>query len=120
MEYYTYGYPKNVPLIKEVCCGGADSEEIEAAVTNAIMSFMPTIENNFTAVNVHIDEAKDEILNSDCGCNCDGGCDNCCGVTKCDLCRAVEKINEHIDSKFEEVDFLGHFEDLNEQIRNLA
>jgi len=118
MDYFTYGYPKNVPLIKETCCGGADSAEIEEAVTNAIMNIMPTIENNFITVNEHIDDAKEEILDADC--NCGGCCDDGCGITKCDLCRVVEKINEHIDSKFEEVDFLGHFEDLNEQIRNLA
>ena len=116
MNYYDYGYPKNVPLIAKTCCG-VDTEDIESAVTNAIMNIMPTINNSFGDVHTHIDEAKDDIMSVECG-NC-GGCENECGIclaTKCDLNQAITKINEHIDSKFEEIDFIRQFGDLNEQI----
>ncbi len=120
MEYYTYGYPKDVPLIAKQCCCNTNTDDIETAVTNAIMNFMPTINDNFGDVHTHIDTAKDEILSAECGgCGgCDCGCDICV-ATKCDLNHAVNKINEHIDNKFNEIDFMGQFSDLNAQIERL-
>ena len=127
MEYYTYGYPKDVPLIAKTCCCSTNTDDIEAAVTNAIMNFMPTINDNFGDVHTHIDTAKDEILSAECdGCGCSGcsDCSDCgscnvCLATKCDISQAVKKINEHIDSKFDEIDFLGQFSDLNAHIEML-
>ena len=121
MEYYTYGYPNDVPLITRDCCGGIDGADIEEAVTNVMKNFMPSINNNFGDVHTHIDEAKDEILAKDCSCGGGSGCDDCCicVATKCDLNQAVNKINEHIDSKFNEIDFISQFSDLNQQIATL-
>lgn len=121
MEYYTYGYPNDVPLITRDCCGGIDGADIEEAVTNAMINFMPSINNNFGDVHTHIDEAKDEILAKECGCGGGSGCDDCCIclATKCDLNQAVNKINEHIDTKFNEIDFISKFSDLNQQIATL-
>ena len=121
MEYYTYGYPNDVPLITRDCCGGIDGADIEEAVTNVMKNFMPSINNNFGDVHTHIDDAKDEILAKECGCEGGSGCDDCCIclATKCDLNQAVNKINEHIDSKFNEIDFISQFSDLNQQIATL-
>lgn len=122
MEYYTYGYPNDVPLIKNDCCNAIDTADIEEAVTNAVMSLMPSINDGFDGVNTHIDSAKDEIIASKSECHCGGcGCDDCniCLATKCDINDAVNRINEHIDSKFNEIDFLSQFSDLNQQIETL-
>jgi hypothetical protein len=40
-------------------------------------------------------------------------------ATKDDIANAVTQINSHTDEKFDEVDFLRHFSDLNQQIANL-
>lgn len=121
MEYYTYGYPNDVPLITRDCCESIDSADIEEAVTNAMMSFIPSINSNFGEVHTHIDNAKEEILAKECECSCGIGCDDCsiCLATKCDLNDAVDKINEHIDNKFNEIDFMSQFSDLNQQIATL-
>ena len=44
---------------------------------------------------------------------------NPCVATKQDIADAVTKINAHTDEKFNEVDFLKQFSDLNEQIKNI-
>lgn len=123
MEYFTYGYPIDVPLIsfwnRPSSCDCSSTADVEAAVQNVITNLMPLINDNFDVVNEHINVAKEEILEgcdggSDCG-GCNGnGCGefSCCTATKCDVMRAIEKINEHIDEKFDEVDILGHFADL--------
>ena len=115
MNYYTYGYPLDVPLIPRNCCCGVDGLDIEDAVANAIANFEPAINGRFDEVNAHIDEAKREIMSSDCGC---GDC-GCCVATKCDINHAIDKINKHIDSKFNEIDFTTQFSNLNEQISEL-
>ena len=43
----------------------------------------------------------------------------CNVATKKDIQNAVEKVNQHTDSKFDEVDFIKNFTDLNNEIKKL-
>lgn len=121
MEYYTYGYPKEVPLISywNRLRNGSCDVDIENTINNAIMNVMPRFENNFTQVNEHIDDAKEEILAGCDGCGRSSVDCGCCVATKCDIGRAIEQINSHIDAKFDEVGFTEQFMNINQMVNQL-
>lgn len=94
-----------------------DDSNIENVVKESVENSLSGIECEFKKVHGHIDCAENHIIdaiekNSDKVCTCHL-------ATKEDICHAVCDINRHVDEKFDEVDFLKQFSDLNEEIRNL-
>lgn len=90
-----------------------DTDVIKDTIETTINNSMQDVKHGICGVNCHIENAKNEIINNmSCGVNP-------CVATKQDIADAVTKINTHTDEKFNEVDFLKQFSDLNEQIKNL-
>lgn len=90
-----------------------DTDVVKDTIETTINNSMQGVKNGICGVNCHIENAKNEIINNmSCGINP-------CVATKQDIADAVTKINAHTDEKFNEVDFLKQFSDLNEQIKNI-
>lgn len=90
-----------------------DTDVVKDTIETTINNSMQDVKNGICGVNCHIENAKNEIINNmNCGINP-------CVATKQDIADAVTKINAHTDEKFNEVDFLKQFSDLNEQIKNI-
>ena len=90
-----------------------DTDVVKDTIETTINDSMQDVKNGICGVNCHIENAKNEIINNmSCGVNP-------CVATKQDIADAVTKINAHTDEKFDEVDFLKQFSDLNEQIKNI-
>ena len=90
-----------------------DTDIVKDTIETTIDNSMQDVKNGICGVNCHIENAKNEIINNmSCGVNP-------CVATKQDIADAVTKINAHTDEKFNEVDFLKQFSDLNEQIKNI-
>lgn len=90
-----------------------DTDVVKDTIETTINNSMQDVKNGICGVNCHIENAKNEIINNmSCGVNP-------CVATKQDIADAVTKINAHTDEKFDEVDFLKQFSDLNEQIKNI-
>lgn len=90
-----------------------DTDVVKDTIETTINNSMQDVKNGICGVNCHIENAKNEIINNmNCGVNP-------CVATKQDIADAVTKINAHTDEKFNEVDFLKQFSDLNEQIKNI-
>ena len=90
-----------------------DTDVVKDTIETTINNSMQDVKNGIWGVNCHIENAKNEIINNmSCGVNP-------CVATKQDIADAVTKINAHTDEKFNEVDFLKQFSDLNEQIKNI-
>lgn len=90
-----------------------DTDVVKDTIETTINNSMQEVKNGICGVNCHIENAKNEIINNmSCGVNP-------CVATKQDIADAVTKINAHTDEKFNEVDFLKQFSDLNEQIKNI-
>lgn len=90
-----------------------DTDVVKDTIETTINDSMQDVKNGICGVNCHIENAKNEIINNmSCGVNP-------CVATKQDIADAVTKINTHTDEKFNEVDFLKQFSDLNEQIKNI-
>lgn len=90
-----------------------DTDVVKDTIETTINNSMQDVKNGICGVNCHIENAKNEIINNmSCGINP-------CVATKQDIADAVTKINAHTDEKFNEVDFLKQFSDLNEQIKNI-
>ena len=90
-----------------------DTDVVKDTIETTINNSIQDVKNGICGVNCHIENAKNEIINNmSCGVNP-------CVATKQDIADAVTKINTHTDDKFNEVDFLKQFSDLNEQIKNI-
>lgn len=80
-----------------------DTDLIQTTIETSIDKSMDKIDCQFKAVNCHIENAKNEIINNSCGtCTCNL-------ATKEDIKNAVCQINQHTDEVFS---------DLNEQVKN--
>lgn len=90
-----------------------DTDAIKDTIETSIDESMKDVKEGICGVNCHIEKAKNEIINNmSCG-------NNPCVATKQDIADAVTQINTHTDEKFNEIDFLKQFSDLNEQIKNI-
>lgn len=119
--YRRYGYKSDVGMIskseqlknyldEKFANVSVDTDVITNTINTAIDESMDC---QFRGVNCHIENAKNEIINN---LSCSA---NPCAATKQDIADAVTQINSHTDEKFNEVDFLKQFQDINEQIKNL-
>lgn len=123
-DYKRYGYDTDVGLIgrTEQLIDHIDSkldninintDDIKNTIKESVDDSMQTVNCNIKHVNYHIENAKNEIINNiTCGSTC-----TCNLATKDDIDKAVCNINNHVDEKFNEIDFLKQFSDLNEQIK---
>ena len=69
------------------------------------------LQEQFKDTNKHIHCSTEHIIDKiPCMCNV---------ATKKDIQNAVDKVNQHTDSKFDEVDFIKNFTDLNNEIKKL-
>ena len=127
-EYKEYGYNDKVPLIDKCSqmydyleqkfnsIGHIDTDVIENTITNTIENSLGDINCKFCTVNKNINRAKKEIIEevqeikTPCLCHL---------ATKEDVRQAVKDINEHTDEKFNEINFIEKFSDLNQQVREL-
>jgi len=90
-----------------------DPDEIREVIESSVSESLGDVDCKFCSVHHHIERAKNEIIEHEgCGCNCNL-------ATKEDIANAVTQINTHTDEKFNDVDFLSHFEDLNQKLANL-
>lgn len=90
-----------------------DKKEIRETIETSVEKSLGNIDCKFCSVHNHIEKAKNEIIDkgsSGCTCNL---------ATKEDVANAVTQINTHVDEKFNEVDFLKQFSDLNQQIAGI-
>jgi len=90
-----------------------DKNEIKETIETSVHDSLGNIDCKFCSVHNHIEKAKNEIISggsSGCTCNL---------ATKEDVANAVTQINAHTDEKFNEIDFMQQFSDLNQQIANL-
>ena len=93
-----------------------DTDEVKEVIETSVHDSLGNIDCKFCSVHNHIERAKNEIIENENGGG--GGC-TCNLATKEDIANAVTQINSHTDEKFDEIDFLSHFSDLNQQIANL-
>ena len=90
-----------------------DKNEIKETIETSVSESLGNIDCKFCSVHNHIERAKNEIIeNTGSGCTCNL-------ATKEDVANAVTQINTHVDEKFNEVDFLKQFSDLNQQIAGI-
>lgn len=111
MDYRGWKFRDKVPLIPrdqqwksyfDAKFGGIDvdvdidTNEIKETIENALNS---SLDSKLCHVHKHIEDAKEHLC--------------------CDICCARKDIKEHINSKFEEINFEEKFSNLNEQAETI-
>lgn len=117
-NYNTYDFNPDTPFIPIsgdcTCnCGDVivDVDGILEAIEDAKNEVKEQIQEQFKDTNKHICCSTEHIIDKiPCMCNV---------ATKKDIQNAVDKVNQHTDSKFDEVDFIKNFTDLNNEIKKL-
>ena len=117
-NYNTYDFNPDTPFIPIsgdcTCnCGDVivDVDGIMEAIDDAKNEIKEQIQEQFKDTNKHICCSTEHIIDKiPCMCNV---------ATKKDIQNAVDKVNQHTDSKFDEVDFIKNFTDLNNEIKKL-
>ena len=117
-NYNTYDFNPDTPFIPIsgdcTCnCGDVivDVDGIMEAIEDAKNEVKEQLQEQFKDTNKHICCSTEHIIDKiHCMCNV---------ATKKDIQNAVDKVNQHTDSKFDEVDFIKNFTDLNNEIKKL-
>lgn len=117
-NYNTYDFNPDTPFIpiSDDCtcnCGDVivDVDGIMEAIEDAKNEVKEQLQEQFKDTNKHICCSTEHIIDKiPCMCNV---------ATKKDIQNAVDKVNQHTDSKFDEVDFIKNFTDLNNEIKKL-
>lgn len=117
-NYNTYDFNPDTPFIPIsgdcTCnCGDVivDVDGIMEAIEDAKNEVKEQLQEQFKDTNRHIHCSTEHIIDMiPCMCNV---------ATKKDIQNAVDKVNQHTDSKFDEVDFIKNFTDLNNEIKKL-
>ena len=117
-NYNTYDFNPDTPFIPIsgdcTCnCGDVivDVDGIMEAIEDAKNEVKEQLQEQFKDTNKHIHCSTEHIIDMiPCMCNV---------ATKQDIQNAVDKVNQHTDSKFDEVDFIKNFTDLNNEIKKL-
>lgn len=117
-NYNTYDFNPDTPFIPIsgdcTCnCGDVivDVDGIMEAIEDAKNEVKEQLQEQFKDTNRHIHCSTEHIIDMiPCMCNV---------ATKQDIQNAVDKVNHHTDSKFDEVDFIKNFTDLNNEIKKL-
>lgn len=112
--YNTYDFDPDTPFIPLKCCCNEETsltiDEVKDAIDNSL-------DKKLKHIDCHINCATNEIISEIressqdiCMCNI---------ATKNDIQCAVNNINTHIDSKFDEIDFIKQFDNLNNQLNEI-
>lgn len=117
-NYNTYDFNPDTPFIPIsgdcTCnCGDVivDVDGIMEAIEDAKNEVKEQLQEQFKDTNKHICCSTEHIIDKiPCMCNV---------ATKKDIQNAVDKVNQHTDSKFDEVNFIKNFTDLNNEIKKL-
>ncbi len=117
-NYNTYDFNPDTPFIPIsgdcTCnCGDVivDVDGIMEAIEDAKNEVKEQLQEQFKDTNKHICCSTEHIIDKiPCMCNV---------ATKKDIQNAVDKVNHHTDIKFDEVDFIKNFTDLNNEIKKL-
>ena len=117
-NYNTYDFNPDTPFIPIsgdcTCnCGDVivDVDGMMEAIEDAKNEVKEQLQEQFKDTNKHICCSTEHIIDKiPCMCNV---------ATKKDIQNAVDKVNQHTDSKFDEVDFIKNFTDLNNEIKKL-
>lgn len=113
--YNTYDFNPDTPFIPQKCCDiNIDIDDLKDDIIEAIDNSNDNLTHKLYHTNKHIDCASDNIIREVHKANC-----MCKIATKEDIKNAIDNINSHTDSKFNEIDFISQFENLNNQIKNL-
>ena len=117
-NYNTYDFNPDTPFIPIsgdcTCnCGDVivDVDGMMEAIEDAKNEVKEQLQEQFKDTNKHICCSTEHIIDKiPCMFNV---------ATKKDIQNAVDKVNQHTDSKFDEVDFIKNFTDLNNEIKKL-
>ena len=113
-NYNTYDFNPDTPFIPisgDCTCNCGDVDGIMEAIEDAKNEVKEQLQEQFKDTNKHICCSTEHIIDKiPCMCNV---------ATKKDIQNAVDKVNQHTDSKFDEVDFIKNFTDLNNEIKKL-
>ena len=124
-DYKRYNFCDNVPYksacenIKEYLdakIDGIDNKEvIENTIVESVDKSMGSVKNALCHIDDHLSHAEHHIIDE---IHRHSG-HHCHGVGKEDLEMVVDEVNKHIDDKFNEVDFIQQFQDLNQQVSDI-
>lgn len=117
-NYNTYDFNADttfIPISNDCTCNCGDVivdvDGIMEAIESAKNEVKEQMQEQFNATNKHIDCSTAHVLDKmPCMCNV---------ATKGDIQKAIDEVNQHTDSKFDEVDFIKNFTDLNNEIKKL-
>lgn len=120
-SYNTYDFDPDTPFIPLKCgCGegcSIDMDEIKNTVETAVNNSIDGIEEKINDIHCHINCATKDVIHEIkesnqeiCLCNI---------ANKNDIKKAVNEINNHIDDKFDEIDFIKQFDNLNNQLKEM-
>lgn len=101
-----------------------DVGDIDVIINDAFDKNLEELKVRLDTTDTNIDNAKNEIIQTinDNNNDNDQGCHCCCCPTVISdnsINKIIEGVNHHTDEKFNEVDFVQRFTDLNEQIKQL-
>lgn len=109
--YNTYDYNPETPFIPLKCDCNVDMDEVLDAIEDATNEINCSIRHTNQHINCSANRVIQEVKdNAPCMCNV---------ATKADIRSAVEAINGNTNAKFDEIDFIKKFDDLNNQIKGL-
>lgn len=120
-SYNTYDFDPDTPFIPLKCgCGescSVDTGSIKTTVENAVNNSIGDLDKKLNHIHCQINCATSNIINE----IKEGNQEIClCNVAnKNDIKSAINEINNHIDDKFNEVDFIKQFDNLNNQLKEI-
>ena len=128
-NYNTYDFNTDttfIPISNDCTCNCGDvivdvdgimeaiesaKNEVKEQMQEQFKDTKEQLQEQFKDTNKHIHCSTEHIIDKiPCMCNV---------ATKKDIQNAVDKVNQHTDSKFDEVDFIKNFTDLNNEIKKL-
>lgn len=115
-SYNTYDFDPDTPFIPlKCCCENSPNQSVDLEAIKDVID--DSLDERIKHINCHINCATTSIINEIkdsnkeiCLCNM---------ATKKDITQAVNNINKHIDDKFDEVDFIKQFDNLNNQLKEI-
>ena len=120
-SYNTYDFDSDTPFIPLKCgCGEScsiDMDSIKNTVETAVSNGINDLDEKINHIHCQINCATSNIIheikeNSQEVCLCNI-------ANKNDIKNAINEINNHIDEKFDEVDFIKQFDNLNNQLKEI-
>lgn len=115
--YNTYDFNPETPFIPLKGCECECDCNVDIDVSTIVDAINDNLCNKFSQTNHHIEHSTERIIDEIrdnkteiCLCNV---------ASKEDIKNAINEINEHTDEKFNEIDFINQFENLNNQLNSI-